>query len=150
MKYISQKQNKEITIHLINVDNENEYQAQALADNGDIMGSISFLIKRKDRLVWLRKIETRPEYQHQGVGQALLDTLEYFTIQKRLCMIEGKFYPDNEFARPFYIKNNYSIDKDGYDTFISKYLSHDKIADNLQDRFVDFEILPAKELDKEL
>ena len=52
MKYISQKQNKEITIHLINIDKENEYQAQAIADNGDIMGSISFLIKRKDRLVW--------------------------------------------------------------------------------------------------
>ena len=150
MKYISQKHNKEIIIQLINIDNENEYQAQAIADNGDIMGTISFLIKRKDHTVWLRKIETNPKYQHQGVGQALLDTLEYFTIQKRLCLIEGKFYPDNEFARPFYLKNNYSIDKDGYDTFVSKYLSHDKIADNLQDRFINFEILPAKELDKEL
>ena len=150
MKYISPKQNKEITIDLINVDNKDEYQARAIADNGDIMGTVSFAVKRKDRSVWLRKIQTEPQYQGQGVGQALLDTLEYFTIKHRLCHIEGKFYPDNEFAKPFYLKNSYDIYKEDYETFVGKYLSHESLTEDIQNRFVDFAVLPAEEPEKEL
>lgn len=150
MKYISAKQNKEIEIQLINVDNNNEYEARAISDNGDIMGTLHFSVKRKDRSIWLRKISTAPEYQNQGVGQALLDTLEYFTILNRLCHIEGKFFPDNEFAKPFYLKNNYDIYKEDYETFVGKYISHDSIAEETKNRFVDFAVLPAEEMEKEL
>ena len=150
MKYISPKQNKEITIDLINVDNKDEYQARAIADNGDIMGTVSFAVKRKDRSVWLRKIQTEPQYQGQGVGQALLDTLEYFTIKHRLCHIEGKFFPDNEFAKPFYLKNSYDIYKEDYETFVGKYLSHESLTEDIQNRFVDFAVLPAEEPENEL
>ena len=150
MKYLSAKQNKEINIQLINTDNDKEFQARAIADNGDVMGTAYFAIIRNERKVWLRKIETKPEYQNLGIGKALLDTLEYFTIQNRLCVIEGKFYPDNEYARPFYLKNNYDIYKEDYETYVGKYISHESLAEEDKKRIIDYEVLPAEELTKDL
>ena len=150
MKYLSAKQNKEINIQLINTDNDKEFQARAIADNGDVMGTAYFSVNRKERKLWLRKIETKPKYQNLGIGKALLDTLEYFTIQNRLCVIEGKFYPDNEYARPFYLKNGYDIYKEDYETYVGKYISHESLAEEDKKRIIDYEVLPAEELTKDL
>ena len=151
MQYLSQKQNnKPINIQLVNTDNLNEYRISALADNGEEMGFATFLIKKSERKVWLRKIATNPEYQNLGVAKAILDVLEYFTVQHRLCVIEGKFYPDNEFAKPFYQKNNYDIYKEDYDTFVSKYIGHDSISDETRARIVGYEELPAQEPTKDM
>lgn len=150
MQYLSQKQNKPININLVNVDGMNEYRISAIADNGDEMGFAVFSVKKQDRKVWLRKISTKPEYQNLGVAKAMIDVLEYFTVQHRLCMIEGKFYPDNEYAKPFYQKNNYDIYKEDYDTFVSKYIGHDSISDETKQRIVNYEELPPQEELKEM
>lgn len=150
MQYLSQKQNKPININLVNVDGMNEYRISAIADNGDEMGFAVFSVKKQDRKVWLRKISTKPEYQNLGVAKAMLDVLEYFTVQHRLCMIEGKFYPDNEYAKPFYQKNNYDIYKEDYDTFVSKYIGHDSISDETKQRIIGYEELPPQEELKEM
>lgn len=74
-----------------------------------IMGFLNFNIKDDNR-IWLWKIETKQEFQHQGIGQALLDTMEYFAATHSSAKtVEGKYYPLNEYAKPFYEKNNYKI-----------------------------------------
>ena len=151
MQYISQKQNnKPINIQLVNVDDLHEYKISALSDNGEEMGFATFAVKQKERKVWLRKIQTNPGYENIGVGKAILDVLEYFTIQNRLCIIEGKFYPDNEYARPFYLKNNYDISKEDYDTFVTKYIGHESVSNETKERIIGYEVLPSQEITKEM
>ena len=91
-------------------DVENFYSYKAM--HGEVeMGYINF----KDtsiygkRCFWLYKIDVNENFQHQGVGQALLYAMEYTAIVKRVFKIMGKFYPTNEYAKPFYIKNGYEI-----------------------------------------
>ena len=151
MQYISEKQNnKPINIQIVNTDNLNNYRISAITDNGDEMGFATFSIKKKERSVWLNKIKTNPNYQDTGVAKAIIDILEYFTFEKRLCLIEGKFKPENEFARPFYEKNGYEIYKEYYETFVSKYIGHDSISDDTRARIIGFEILPAPDTLKEM
>ncbi len=152
MKYLSQKQNnKPINIQLTNVDEySNEYKISALDDNGNEMGYATFSVNKKERKVWLRKIETYSGYQNLGVAKAILDVLEYFTVQNRLCMIEGKFFPDNEFARPFYEKNNYDIYKEDYETFVGKYIGNDTLSNETKKRIVDYEVLYTPEETKDM
>ena len=151
MQYISEKQNnKPINIQIVNTDNLNNYRISAITDNGDEMGFATFSIKKKDRSVWLRKIETNPQYQNLGVAKAILDVLEYFAVDNRLCLIEGKFYPDNEFAKPFYKKNNYDIHKEDYETYVSKYIGHESVSDETRQRIIGYEVLPAPDTLKEM
>ncbi len=148
--YLSEKSGKEYKIELVELDDNDLYRASAISDSGDVMGTVTFNIQSKSRTLWIRKIETNPEFQNQGVGKALLDVVEYFAVKSRCSTIEGKFFPDNEYARPFYLKNNYEIYKDGYETYINKYISHGNISSDTMSRIVDFEILPLKDREKEL
>lgn len=139
MKYISKKAKKYFEIEFKGLG-DNEYELLALSDNDTIMGRASFVIKPKRRTVWLRKIETYPQFQDKGVGQALLDVLEYFTVSKGLKHIEGKFYPDNEYAKPFYLKNDYDIYKEDYETYIEKYLNPEQVVFANKARIHGFEV----------
>lgn len=143
MKYLSKKQQKNIEMRLSHLE-KNDYELSAL-QNGEVMGTANFAIVSKDRKVWLRKIETRQEFQNMGVGQALLDVLEYFTIQNGLKHIEGKFYPDNEFARPFYLKNGYDIYKEDYETYVEKFLNPSAVLSEKEDRILGYEVLDCKD-----
>lgn len=139
MKYISKKQKKYLEIQLNHLEN-NEYEILALADNDTVMGMATFAIKPKERKVWLRKIETLPQFQDKGVGQALIDVLEYFTATNGLRHIEGKFYPDNDYAKPFYLKNDYDIYKEDYETYVGKFLNPQKVLFANKDRILGFEV----------
>lgn len=75
--------------------------------NGEIVGFLSFGIK--DKYAWLYKIETDEAYQHQGIGTALIYTMEYLLMLEGVKRVEAKYYPDNKFAKPFYLKNDYFI-----------------------------------------
>lgn len=140
MKYISKKAKKYLEIKLKSLG-DNEYEILALSDNDTIMGKATFVIKPRQRTVWLRKIETYPQFQDKGVGQALLDVLEYFTVSKGLRHIEGKFYPDNEFAKPFYLKNDYDIYKEDYETYVEKYLNPEPVVSTNKKRILGFEVI---------
>ena len=65
--------------------------------------------------------------------------LEYFALQNRAQVVEGKFYPENEFAKPFYNKYGYSIDKEDYETYIYKTLDYKRIKENIEPNITKYE-----------
>lgn len=104
------------------VEDERFYRAFARNECDEIMGYIIF--KAHEKYSWLYKIETYDEFQNRGVGKALLTTMEYILLSTTNCYnVEGKFYPTNSRALPFYNNNGYTIYKDGYEHYVSKYLS---------------------------
>lgn len=139
MEYISAKQNKKIKIEIVSVD-EDDYKITAFSSEGESMGAVYFCLEDKGRRIWLRKIETYKNYQNQGVGKALIDVLEYFALKRNVCYIEGKFYPENEYAKPFYLKNGYKIYKEDYETFVGKYLDKEEILGELKNKILGYEV----------
>ena len=105
------------------------YKIVAYSSDKKAMGFLTYKITRGK--VWLNYVETKPKYQHQGVGSALIKTFEYEVYGKGLRFVEGKYFPKNEFAKPMYDKNGYEIYKDGYETYLSKslYLSNEQQKD---------------------
>lgn len=101
------------------------YSAHAKNLQGEEMGFVNFNFGTHERTTWIWKIETQEQFQHQGVATALLSFFEHQAHSKRFFKIEGKYYPTNEFAKPFYKKMGYTIEKDGYEQYVDKYLSQD-------------------------
>ena len=91
------------------------------------VGEVTFSIKRESflRKAWLNKISVVERYQNQGIGKALLVCFEKFCLDYRVDIIDGKYFPENDIATHFYPNNGYSIDKDGYETYIYKMLGED-------------------------
>lgn len=113
-----------INIELKYFEDDRYYRAEAISESGQVMGYVTFKQHTDNpRTMWLQKIETHKEFQGLGVGDALLSVMEYTTLQSRKTSIDGKFYPDNEFAKPFYEHRGYDITKDGYETYVGKYLN---------------------------
>ena len=83
------------------------YEMKCFSNENIEMGFITFKIYKN--VLWIFKLATHQAFAHQGVGSALIDITEYFAITKNANRIEGKFVPDNEFARPFYEKNGYYV-----------------------------------------
>lgn len=114
MKYIAQT-GKEFDIKVAYYSSNDYYKIEVI-ENGVQKGYLTFSIKRGQ--AWIYKIATKPEFSRQGVGKALIDTFEFILSGKRISSVEGKFYPDNEYAKPFYEKNGYQIYKDDYETYV--------------------------------
>ena len=69
--------------------------------------------------------------------------MEYTTLDTRKTSIDGKFYPDNEFAKPFYEHRGFDITKDGYETYVGKYLNDKqkkRITDEIAPRISDYSV----------
>lgn len=132
--------NREFEAKILYNEYDNTYLIKIL-DGSNVMGYASFKVKRRQYQdsIWLYKIETNPNYAHMGVGTATICLLEYFALNKRVQVIEGKYFPKNEFAKPFYEKYGYSIEKDGYETFIFKYLDYKKIKENIEPKIIQYE-----------
>ena len=78
--------------------------------------------------VWIYHIETNQFFQHKGVAQAMLDVFEVFCVKEENSHhVEGRYFPENEFAKPFYEKNDFDIFEDCYDYFILKNFDKTKI-----------------------
>lgn len=107
---------------------DNYYTLKAL-DSKKEMGMATFLFKsdRWSRKLWLQYIETKEKYAHSGIATAMIQIVEYFAYKNHVEEIEGKYYPKNEFAKPFYEKNGYDIDQEDYNWYIDKYLDFDKV-----------------------
>lgn len=86
-------------------------------ENGKEMGHATCILNEDS--LWLNKIETYKEYAHQGIGSAIIDIVEYLAMQKRKPMVDGKYYPLNEYAKPFYEKHGWFIpnQKGGWDNY---------------------------------
>lgn len=93
------------------------YTLRCLNKNQE-MGFLTFQINEAN--AWLYYVCTHPQYRHSGVGLALLAVFEKYVFDNGVCRIEGKFYPENQFAKQLYDKAGYSIEKDGYDTLVCK------------------------------
>ena len=102
------------------VASDNYYKLVAYSADNKVMGFLTYKINSRN--VWLNFVGTKKQYQHQGVGTALLKAFEYETYAKGVTYIEGKYFPKNEFAKPMYDKNGYSVYKDGYETYVGKSL----------------------------
>ena len=103
------------------------YEIIAYNEQKDVLGFVNFSVGDKSIIygysantIWMWLIQTNENYQHSGIGQTLLNMMEYVAVITGYTRIEGKYYPKNEFAKPFYLKNNYKIDIDDYDQFIIK------------------------------
>ena len=86
------------------------------------IGFVTFKIKKlKNRVAWLQRIEVQKKYQSQGFGDTLITLMEDYLIDNRCLVVEGKFWPLNNHARPFYKKHGYDILREDFETYIYKY-----------------------------
>jgi GNAT superfamily N-acetyltransferase len=109
------------------------YQIIVESDDGrEIFGEISFKIK-KDR-TWIHSISTEYRYQHQGVGQALIELCELCSAVKGMNKIEGLYCPGNEYAYPFYEKNGYNIEEEGCYLYIRKTIDIEKTIERIESK----------------
>ncbi len=109
---------------LFSCDEKDFYKVKVFDLQNNEIGGISFKLKINDRLTWLYKIEVCQDYQNNGIGKILLEFLEFVSLQRRIYFVEGKFFPKNQNAKFFYLKNGYNIEKDGYETFVYKSLDY--------------------------
>lgn len=111
--------NEQSRIFLINIEQDgNFYNFSCVNEKDKEMGYATCSLKEDS--LWLNKIETFEEFAHQGVASAIIDIVEYIAMTKKRQNVEGKYYPLNEFAEPFYEKHGYFIpnktkDWDTYD-----------------------------------
>ena len=129
--FVLSEKNKLFNVKVNSFD-DGIFQAYIEDKSGQIQGEITFKIYA-DR-TWIYNIHTEEKFQHIGVGQTLLDICEYISAKKRVYIIEGKYFPRNDYAQPFYKKNGYSIDKDDYDLQIYKRLNIEKVFERLKNR----------------
>lgn len=104
--------------YLINIEEVGRcFTISCINVEGEEMGYATCLLKEDS--LWLYKIETYEKFAHQGVGSALLDIVEFLAMQNRRKTVDGKYYPLNEFAKPFYEKHGYFIpnQKGGWDDY---------------------------------
>ena len=108
---------------------EDRYYTIEVGQGKQVMGYVTFKTKRETRgnTIWINKIETYEQFAHRGVGTAVIQLLEYFAYKNNISYMEGKFYPDNEYAKPFYEKLGYTIEKEYYETFVYKLLDFKEI-----------------------
>ena len=86
------------------------------------IGTIKFKILSEywGNETWLNSISTEPEFQHMGVGKALLQLCEYFSSLHNVGLIHGIYLPLNEHAAALYDKNGYDIVQIDQELFIMK------------------------------
>ena len=135
------KDNKPVEHNLI-IEKQNDFYVVKCVDkDNEELGFINFEIKNNK--VWIYKIETNPNFFHQGIGTALLNTMEYIAMLNNISRVEGKYYPTNEYTKPFYEKYGYYIPNqkkswDDYDETwtMSKDLDFDKIKSYIEDNLI--------------
>lgn len=89
------------------IKNKECYTIKCLTKDDDEMGFVTFTIY--NNILWIYKLQTNPKFYHKGVASAIIDITEFLAIKHNAKRIEGKFFPTNEFARPFYEKNGYFV-----------------------------------------
>ena len=134
-------------------EEDNFFRMTALSDDNKVMGELNFNLF--PRYAWIYIVETQEEFQHSGVASAMLEILEYFSVQSGACEVKGKFYPTNDYARPFYEKNGYyvpnkTLDWATYDETwtLSKRLNFDKVINEIEPKLTISEISKNSELTK--
>lgn len=122
-KKIVKLRNQQISLNLIRED-DGYLKIKALANEQDV-ASASFKLKKGK--CFLNRIEIlNSKYSHIGLGSQILKFIEEIACEANCFCVEGKFYPFGElgvYAKDFYIRNGYVIEKEYYETYISKFLN---------------------------
>ena len=124
------------------------YTINAYSPRGEVACYATIKPQYSPRQMWLNKIETKQGFQHKGYATAVLKVVEYLTHNLRYNWIEGKYYPENEHAKPFYDKHGYTIYKDDYETFVTKTLDYDEIKQDIEPNITGYRIEPQQELER--
>jgi len=93
------------------------------------MGYVSY--KQNKDTFWIYILQTYKNYQHNGIGFALLNCLEYMAYLDNISLIEGIFFPKNEFAKPLYDKCGYKIGQKKSTPTIYKIINKREIENNI-------------------
>ena len=107
IKYKVKLTNQEESLKVLDIKKDKDFYFVCCVENNKKIGFISFQIK--DGKTWIYKIETSKNFLHQGIGTALLFAMEYISMLNNVKVVEAKYYPENEFAKPFYEKYGYHI-----------------------------------------
>lgn len=118
MEQFNHKNLGEISIVKTKEDNVN-YIKLILNKTNEEIGFANYK-KTNVSTAWLYNIKIEEKFQGNGLGNLLMYAFENECVDKSVKYVEGKYYPTNNHAKSFYNKHNYSIDKDGYETYIYK------------------------------
>ena len=114
-----------VELNLVFERADNYYTILAITPEQKQVAKMSF--KLNAGTCYLNRIEIEDiNFAHIGLGTKMLEFMEEVALMARCNNVDGKFYPFGdlgEYAKNFYEKNGYQIYKDGYETYISKYLS---------------------------
>lgn len=113
-------------------DGSTLYESTLKSTTDDTSVGMMNFSKKKSK-IWLYKIEINEEYHNLGLGTKMMRFLDYMANKTRCNSIEGKYYPSVNYGEHFYKKNGYSIEKEGYETEIYKYLGQ---TDKIDDEFI--------------
>ena len=123
--------NKDLPKFKIKIEDEefDQYKSVKIFNEKDnkIIGYVNFSIK--DKTAWLSKIKVEDEYKFKGFGNKLIELFEKICKQYNVFKIEGKYYPESENAKQFYLNRGYDIYNDDYQWYILKFLYNCKKTD---------------------
>ena len=89
------------------------YEYVLINENLEEMGHVYFFFDEQQDCVFLSNIKRDEKFKGLGVGSILLYTMEHIAVQKGYSRVVGKFLPQSNGARGFYVHNGYTILNNG-------------------------------------
>ncbi len=131
MKNIIKTKIGDVKVKYTHNENYNYYEIKLIdLKNNNLIGFVNYKFNYKGvKTAWLNLIKVEDNYQSKGFGNVLLKLFEKECINNRFYNIEGKFFPENDHAKPFYEKNGYKIEKEYYETLVTKLLNENQKID---------------------
>ncbi len=108
------------------------------------VGYLNFRIKGDIAFIYSFKVDDA-KFLRTGVGSVMLNCFEDYAYKKRAHYVDGRFYPDGEgaeYSKDFYEKHGYEIYRDGYEQYISKRLTQDKLQSTIDGQ--DYSLTPTE------
>ena len=120
-----QTKHGEINIHINHSINETFFVLNAIDEQKNHLGKLSFSIEKHLDRCWLHNIETHDECWNRGVGTALVTAMEYIALKYfNITNIVGIFCPmikdimppdeykiKEDYVEKFYLSKGFKIDK---------------------------------------
>ena len=106
---ITTEKNRQFTFDVTHFGNKDMHELYIINPNTyEKMGCINF--RQENDKFWIYILQIYEKHQNKGIGYALLNCLEFLAYLKDIKVIQGKFCPRNEFAKPLYDKCGYLMD----------------------------------------
>jgi hypothetical protein len=130
MREFKVKDDKKVKIELEQGEYDEKSSIHAY-DSRDMhqVGYLNFRLKGDTAFIYSFKVDDS-EFLRTGVGAVMLNCFEDHVFKRRAFRVDGRFYPDGEgakYSKDFYEKHGYEIYRDGYEQYISKRLTKDKL-----------------------